>query len=117
MELPTIPSKQYFTISEAAHLSGVKAHVLRFWESEFTHLSPAKRRGGRRYYNREDLLIIRHIRHLLYDKGFTIQGAKLQVQQERRERKEKKPLTQVKSVASIDEIIAALKSMVTLLKE
>ena len=74
-ELPKIPPKRYFTIGEVSELCGVKNHVLRYWEQEFSQLKPAKRRGNRRYYQQHDVLFIRHIRALLYDKGFTIQGA------------------------------------------
>lgn len=75
-ELPPIPGKRYFTIGEVSELCGVKAHVLRYWEQEFDDLSPVKRRGNRRYYQREDVLMIRQIRSLLYDQGYTIGGAK-----------------------------------------
>jgi len=75
-ELPVIPGKRYFTIGEVSELCGVKAHVLRYWEQEFPQLSPVKRRGNRRYYQREDVLTIRQIRSLLYDEGYTIGGAK-----------------------------------------
>ena len=75
-ELPPIPGKRYFTIGEASELCGVKAHVLRYWEQEFPHLKPVKRRGNRRYYQRKDVIIIRQIRGLLYDEGFTIGGAR-----------------------------------------
>jgi|TARA_R110000850_G_scaffold75169_2_gene164136 DNA-binding transcriptional MerR regulator len=75
-ELPPIPGKRYFTIGEVSELCGVKAHVLRYWEQEFDDLSPVKRRGNRRYYQREDVLMIRQIRGLLYDQGYTIGGAK-----------------------------------------
>jgi DNA-binding transcriptional MerR regulator len=75
-ELPTIPGKRYFTIGEVSELCGVKAHVLRYWEQEFPQLSPVKRRGNRRYYQRQDVLTIRQIRGLLYDQGYTIGGAK-----------------------------------------
>ncbi|MDX1633823.1 MAG: MerR family transcriptional regulator [Marinobacter sp.] len=75
-ELPTIPGKRYFTIGEVADLCAVKAHVLRYWEQEFPQLSPVKRRGNRRYYQRADVLTIRQIRSLLYDQGYTIGGAK-----------------------------------------
>ena len=78
-ELPPIPSKRYFTIGEVSELCGVKPHVLRYWEQEFTQLKPAKRRGNRRYYQHHDVLMIRGIRELLYDKGFTIGGARLQL--------------------------------------
>ena len=75
-DLPAIPAKRYFTIGEVSELCGVKPHVLRYWEQEFTQLKPLKRRGNRRYYQRQDVLIIRQIRSLLYDDGFTIGGAR-----------------------------------------
>jgi DNA-binding transcriptional MerR regulator len=86
-ELPVIPAKRYFTIGEVSELCGVKPHVLRYWEQEFTNLKPVKRRGNRRYYQRHDVLMIRQIRSLLYDQGFTITGARqrLEGQQQRTE--------------------------------
>jgi DNA-binding transcriptional MerR regulator len=75
-ELPPIPGKRYFTIGEVSELCGVKPHVLRYWEQEFPQLKPVKRRGNRRYYQRQDVLIIRQIRGLLYEEGFTIGGAR-----------------------------------------
>ncbi len=75
-ELPPIPGKRYFTIGEVSELCGVKPHVLRYWEQEFPQLKPVKRRGNRRYYQRRDVLIIRQIRSLLYEEGFTIGGAR-----------------------------------------
>lgn len=75
-ELPPIPAKRYFTIGEVAELCAVKPHVLRYWEQEFTQLNPVKRRGNRRYYQHHEVLLIRKIRHLLYDEGFTISGAR-----------------------------------------
>ena len=74
--LPPIPAKRYFTIGEVAELCGVKPHVLRYWEQEFTQLRPMKRRGNRRYYQHHEVLMIRRIRDLLYDEGFTIVGAR-----------------------------------------
>lgn len=76
MPLPLIPAKRYFTIGEVAQLCGVKPHVLRYWEQEFTQLRPMKRRGNRRYYQHHEVLMIRRIRDLLYDEGFTISGAR-----------------------------------------
>ncbi|MEQ1558908.1 MAG: MerR family transcriptional regulator [Methyloglobulus sp.] len=75
-ELPVIPAKRYFTIGEVSELCAVKPHVLRYWEQEFTDLSPVKRRGNRRYYQRHDVLMIRQIRALLYEQGYTIGGAR-----------------------------------------
>jgi DNA-binding transcriptional MerR regulator len=75
-ELPQIPAKRYFTIGEVSELCGVKAHVLRYWEQEFTQLKPVKRRGNRRYYQHHEVLLIRRIRQLLYEEGFTISGAR-----------------------------------------
>lgn len=78
-ELPPIPGKRYFTIGEVSDLCAVKPHVLRYWEQEFPQLKPVKRRGNRRYYQRQDVLIIRQIRSLLYEQGFTIGGARQQL--------------------------------------
>ena len=78
-ELPRIPDKRYFTIGEVSELCRVKPHVLRYWEQEFTQLKPVKRRGNRRYYQQHDVIIARDIRMLLYEQGFTIQGARLQL--------------------------------------
>jgi len=75
-ELPVIPGKRYFTIGEVSELCGVKPHVLRYWEQEFPQLKPVKRRGNRRYYQRQDVLMIRQNRSLLYEQGFTIGGAR-----------------------------------------
>lgn len=75
-QLPLIPAKRYFTIGEVSELCGVKPHVLRYWEQEFTQLKPVKRRGNRRYYQHHEVLLIRRIRELLYEEGFTISGAR-----------------------------------------
>src|SRR5438034_3824645 len=75
-ELPAIPAKRYFTIGEVSELCGVKPHVLRYWEQEFTQLKPVKRRGNRRYYQHHEVLLVRRIRELLYEHGFTISGAR-----------------------------------------
>ncbi len=75
-ELPSIPPKRYFTIGEVSELCGVKPHVLRYWEQEFNQLKPVKRRGNRRYYQHHEVMLIRHIRELLYEQGFTISGAR-----------------------------------------
>ena len=76
VQLPAIPAKRYFTIGEVSDLCGVKPHVLRYWEQEFTQLKPVKRRGNRRYYQHHEVLLIRRIRDLLYEQGFTISGAR-----------------------------------------
>lgn len=96
-ELPVIPGKRYFTIGEVSELCAVKPHVLRYWEQEFPQLKPVKRRGNRRYYQREDVLTIRQIRALLYDQGFTIGGARLQMTNE--------PVASVESVKTHDSVI------------
>ena len=81
-ELPLIPAKRYFTIGEVSELCGVKPHVLRYWEQEFTQLKPVKRRGNRRYYQHHEVLLIRRIRQLLYEDGFTISGARSRLDQQ-----------------------------------
>ena len=81
-QLPPIPGKRYFTIGEVSELCDVKPHVLRYWEQEFPELKPVKRRGNRRYYQRQDVLVIRQIRGLLYEQGFTIGGARQQLNSE-----------------------------------
>ena len=81
-ELPPIPGKRYFTIGEVSELCGVKPHVLRYWEQEFPQLKPVKRRGNRRYYQRQDVMTIRQIRSLLYEHGFTIGGARQRLTEE-----------------------------------
>ena len=78
--LPPIPAKRYFTIGEVADLCAVKPHVLRYWEQEFTQLNPMKRRGNRRYYQHHEVLMVRRIRDLLYEQGFTISGARIQLE-------------------------------------
>jgi DNA-binding transcriptional MerR regulator len=105
--LPSIPAKRYFTIGEVSDLCGVKPHVLRYWEQEFTQLRPMKRRGNRRYYQHHEVLMIRRIRDLLYDQGFTISGArnKLQelVQVERDRRKAGEVMLEGVEVIEVDD--------------
>lgn len=103
---PSIPPKRYFTIGEAAHLCCVKPHVLRYWEQEFLQLKPAKRRGNRRYYQSKDLLMVRQIRKLLYEDGFTIEGARAQLASIPNEVKQS-----VKSDTMIKKVIAELESV------
>lgn len=90
-ELPPIPAKRYFTIGEVSELCGVKAHVLRYWEQEFTQLKPVKRGGNRRYYQHHEVLLIRRIRQLLYEEGFTISGARSRLDQHAINQEEKAP--------------------------
>ena len=106
-QLPTIPSKRYFTISEASNLCNVEAHVLRYWEQEFSQLSPIKRRGNRRYYQRHDVILIRHIKELLYDNGYTIKGAKQKLSEEASDQETKS--------SSISVIRSELESIIDLL--
>ena len=93
--LPAIPAKRYFTIGEVADLCGVKPHVLRYWEQEFTQLRPMKRRGNRRYYQHQEVLMIRRIRDLLYDQGFTISGARNKIQEIVQDERDKRRLGEV----------------------
>ena len=109
-QLPPIPGKRYFTIGEVSELCDVKPHVLRYWEQEFPMLNPVKRRGNRRYYQRQDVLLIRQIRSLLYDQGFTIGGARQRLGGE----DAKEEATQVRqlitqTISELEEILAALK--------
>jgi DNA-binding transcriptional MerR regulator len=97
--LPTIPDKRYFTIGEVGLLCGVKPHVLRYWEQEFPQLSPVKRRGNRRYYQNKDVLLVRQIRQLLYDNGFTIEGARVQLNS---------PSTETSTVVETDTVVKRL---------
>ena len=90
-ELPPIPAKRYFTIGEVSELCAVKAHVLRYWEQEFTQLRPVKRRGNRRYYQHHEVLLIRRIRELLYEEGFTISGARQRLEHDAEAQPEAQP--------------------------
>ena len=111
-ELPVIPGKRYFTIGEVSELCAVKPHVLRYWEQEFPQLKPVKRRGNRRYYQRQDVLTIRQIRSLLYDQGFTIGGARLQMTNEPEPAESSKDTKSivVTILAELEEVLALLKS-------
>jgi DNA-binding transcriptional MerR regulator len=101
-ELPQIPAKRYFTIGEVSDLCAVKPHVLRYWEQEFTQLKPVKRRGNRRYYQHHEVLLIRRIRDLLYEQGFTINGAR-----HRLDHDDAEPRAAARAVVSSSTIVAA----------
>ena len=107
-ELPVIPGKRYFTIGEVSELCAVKPHVLRYWEQEFPQLKSVKRRGNRRYYQRQDVLTIRQIRSLLYEQGFTIGGARQQLTSDSK--------TDGQSEPKADSIIAELEEILSLLR-
>ena len=109
-ELPPIPAKRYFTIGEVSELCGVKPHVLRYWEQEFDQLKPVKRRGNRRYYQRNDVMMIRQIRSLLYDEGFTIGGARQRLEGEGN----KDDVSQSQQI--IRQTLVELEELLTLLK-
>ncbi|MBF0218583.1 MAG: MerR family transcriptional regulator [Gammaproteobacteria bacterium] len=108
-ELPPIPGKRYFTIGEVSELCEVKPHVLRYWEQEFPQLSPVKRRGNRRYYQRQDVLIIRQIRSLLYEHGYTIGGARQQMQSGDDKSDQHQQLELIRQLRlELEEVLAAL---------
>lgn len=110
-ELPAIPGKRYFTIGEVAELCQVKPHVLRYWEQEFPMLSPVKRRGNRRYYQRHDVLLIRQIRALLYEQGYTIHGARQKLSGE----EAKGDMTQTQQL--VQDTIAELEGILRILRQ
>lgn len=111
-ELPVIPGKRYFTIGEVSELCAVKPHVLRYWEQEFPQLKPVKRRGNRRYYQRQDVLTIRQIRALLYDQGFTIGGARQQMNGESLQASEDTHFGKLVKdmIKELEEVLAVLKT-------
>lgn len=115
-ELPPIPGKRYFTIGETSDLCGVKSHVLRYWEQEFPMLKPMKRRGNRRYYQRKDVLLVRHIRSLLYEHGYTIGGARQKLQEEKSHADDAISSTTTE-VMTIAEIKLQLETMLAILKK
>jgi DNA-binding transcriptional MerR regulator len=106
--LPQIPAKRYFTIGEVSELCGVKPHVLRYWEQEFTQLKPVKRRGNRRYYQHHEVLLIRRIRELLYEQGFTISGARNKL--DRRVIRDDDADSKLEDYSSIDPMIVEIRA-------
>jgi DNA-binding transcriptional MerR regulator len=115
IELPPIPGKRYFTIGEVSELCMVKPHVLRYWEQEFPQLKPVKRRGNRRYYQRHDVEMIRSIRSLLYEQGFTIGGARQQLANEGTAKTDR-PSTDKSRVDAIRELRGELEEVLAILK-
>jgi len=111
-ELPVIPGKRYFTIGEVSELCSVKPHVLRYWEQEFPQLKPVKRRGNRRYYQHQDVVMIRQIRGLLYDQGFTIGGARQQLSAEPKDESSKNSEKE-----TIKEVVQELEELLEILKD
>ena len=109
-DLPVIPGKRYFTIGEVSLLCAVKPHVLRYWEQEFPQLSPVKRRGNRRYYQRQDVLMIRQIRALLYDQGFTITGARQRLSggEQKEDKTQSKQLVK-QMIAELEDLLKVIK--------
>jgi DNA-binding transcriptional MerR regulator len=106
--LPPIPAKRYFTIGEVSELCGVKSHVLRYWEQEFAQLKPVKRRGNRRYYQHHEVLLVRRIRELLYNQGFTISGARNRLKENSEENNEKTEATPESIRAELLDILEIL---------
>lgn len=113
VELLPIPDKLYFSIGEVAKLCQLKTHVLRYWEQEFPQLNPSKRRGNRRYYQRKDVLLIRKIRNLLYDQGFTIEGARAQLLQDN---KLEETESSDKTLVQIDNLVQELENILSVLQ-
>lgn len=114
-ELPPIPAKRYFTIGEVSELCGVKPHVLRYWEQEFTQLKPVKRRGNRRYYQHHEVLLVRRIRELLYREGFTISGARNRLEEYQVLKRETEEIVET-GKATLAEVRAKLESLLVYLQ-
>lgn len=115
-ELPPIPPKRYFTIGEVSELCGVKPHVLRYWEQEFSQLKPVKRRGNRRYYQHHEVMLIRRIRELLYEQGFTISGARNRMLAETEDSPVAEPETEPSTQLDLASIRQELAEIIDLLK-
>ena len=108
--LPPIPAKRYFTIGEVSELCGVKPHVLRYWEQEFAQLKPVKRRGNRRYYQHHEVLLVRRIRELLYNQGFTISGARNRLENPLEESKQDKRISLLSIGEELRNIVEILRN-------
>jgi DNA-binding transcriptional MerR regulator len=119
LKFPPIPAKRYFTIGEVGVLCGVKPHVLRYWEQEFSQLRPVKRRGNRRYYQHQEVLLIRRIRELLYDQGFTIHGARSRLEQNESGEQFSQPVVagaeQAESFVDLNYFRSEIRSIITFL--
>lgn len=111
-DLPAIPDKLYFTIGEVSKLCNLKSHVLRYWEQEFPQLNPSKRRGNRRYYQRKDVLMVREIMSLLYEQGFTIEGARSKLSNERNQETNQKTYYHLmhETMKNLENILAELEN-------
>ncbi|WP_421865277.1 MerR family transcriptional regulator [Motiliproteus sp.] len=109
---PPIPDKRYFTIGEVASLCGLKPHVLRYWEQEFEQLQPVKRRGNRRYYQRQDVLLVRQLSHLLYEQGFTIAGARQWLDGEQADDDNQRSQQLIRqTISELEQLLVTLKSV------
>jgi DNA-binding transcriptional MerR regulator len=117
VDLPPIPAKRYFTIGEVSDLCAVKPHVLRYWEQEFTQLKPVKRRGNRRYYQHHEVLLIRRIRDLLYEQGFTINGARHRLESEASEPRAAARAERTATMATPSEEPASLRAELEAIRE
>ncbi len=115
-QLPPIPAKRYFTIGEMSELCGVKPHVLRYWEQEFTQLKPVKRRGNRRYYQHHEVLLLRRIRQLLYEEGFTISGARSRLESLNLPREERDPSPSASGNVRVAAVRRELREIIALLE-
>lgn len=115
-ELPTIPAKRYFTIGEVSELCGVKAHVLRYWEQEFAQLKPVKRGGNRRYYQHHEVLLIRRIRQLLYEDGFTISGARSRLEHPGDAGEGNAPMNIAQSTLNVAELRREIRAVLAILQ-
>jgi DNA-binding transcriptional MerR regulator len=115
-DLPPIPAKRYFTIGEVSELCGVKAHVLRYWEQEFSQLKPVKRGGNRRYYQHHEVMLIRRIRQLLYEDGFTISGARSRLENHAEIHDDIPPVSMTPAVLNVAELRREIRAVLSILQ-